>query len=294
MKYKFVREKIDEIIKSAGKDFRSTLITCETDSNNLAIDCYCDVESIGKKTGTVSIKRNPAANTPYKNLNKGDLVRLGNTDYVVSEVEEKSKNPDGSPAGVGTLMRIDYSDIDDDLYVEYMMLEISEMSSQATIAEITRVINENFGNLGPEFEKPEAKPLMEQQFNNMIYVVSFIMIAVVILNISRLYTFIMASRKKSLAVFSLCGACKTNVLMIYVLEILFMLIFSYAVGVILFRVAVIDLVSIAFPTVLTFYTNQVYAIIFGIYVGVGAFVMTGNIIPIIRQTITELTKGGNL
>ena len=168
---------------------------------------------------------------------------------------------------------------------------ICRKSNRKDIAKIQKKIDEVFRDDMPKVEPPEPKPLLEKQFNNMIYVLSFIMIAVVILNISRLYTFIMSTRKKSLAVFSICGASKFTIFAMYISEIFITLLASFIMGFLIFRFGLIGIISSIYPSFLEFFTFKIYLMIFGIYMTVGLIVMTANIIPVVRKSVTDLKKG---
>ena len=197
-----------------------------------------------------------------------------------------------------------YNAIDDSFKVNTIHLRVKDTTEQKDIARIQKKIDEVFRDDMPEVEQPEPKPLLEKQFNNMIYVLSFIMIAVVILNTSRLYTFIMSTRKKSLAVFSICGASKFTIFAMYISEIfitllasfimgflIITLLASFIMGFLIFRFGLIGIISSIYPSFLEFFTFKIYLMIFGIYMTVGLIVMTANIIPVVRKSVTDLKKG---
>ena len=195
------------------------------------------------------------------------------------------------PPDSQTSLRFMYNAIDDSFKVNTIHLRVKDTTEQKDIAKIQKKIDEVFRDDMPEVEQPEPKPLLEKQFNNMIYVLSFIMIAVVILNISRLYTFIMSTRKKSLAVFSICGASKFTIFAMYISEIFITLLASFIMGFLIFRFGLIGIISSIYPSFLEFFTFRIYLMIFGIYMTVGLIVMTANIIPIVRKSVTDLKKG---
>ena len=184
-----------------------------------------------------------------------------------------------------------YDATDDSFRVKTIHLRVKDTTEQKDIAKIQKKIDEVFRDDMPKVEPPEPKPLLEKQFNNMIYVLSFIMIAVVILNISRLYTFIMSTRKKSLAVFSICGASKFTIFAMYISEIFITLLASFIMGFLIFRFGLIGIISSIYPSFLEFFTFKIYLMIFGIYMTVGLIVMTANIIPVVRKSVTDLKKG---
>ncbi|MEE3404046.1 MAG: FtsX-like permease family protein, partial [Acutalibacteraceae bacterium] len=134
--------------------------------------------------------------------------------------------------------------------------------------------------------------LMEKQFNHMVYVLSFIIIAVVILNVARLYTYVMASRKKALAIFSVCGAGRSRIFALCTAEIGLTLLVSFGLGWLLFHFVLTEPITAIYPTFAEFFTPRIYLMLFGIYLVTGLIIMTVNIIPTIRQSIHDRTKGG--
>lgn len=137
----------------------------------------------------------------------------------------------------------------------------------------------------------EVQPLAEKQFNNMVYVVSFILIAVVLLNVARLYTYIMSKRQKTIAVCRLCGADKIKSFLLYITEIVITLIATYIIGALIFRYGLIEPVALVFPTFREFFTLQIYANIFVAYFVIGIIIMSLNLIPLVHKTIVESKKG---
>ena len=163
-----------------------------------------------------------------------------------------------------------YNATDDSFRVSTIHLRVKDTTEQKDIAKIQKKIDEVFRDDMPKVEPPEPKPLLEKQFNNMIYVLSFIMIAVVIL---------------------ICGASKFTIFAMYISEIFITLLASFIMGFLIFRFGLIGIISSIYPSFLEFFTFKIYLMIFGIYMTVGLIVMTANIIPVVRKSVTDLKKG---
>ena len=294
--FKEIKSKINEVIETGINDLLYYEIYGYTDDtqNTSFLAIGGDGEWLKKyrseiygNDNKISIKKSPYVETSYQNLKQGDKITIGSTEYIVSEIKDKTSMPPDSKTSLFFM----YDATDDSFRVKTIHLRVKDTTEQKDIAKIQRKINEVFRDDMPKVEPPEPKPLLEKQFNNMIYVLSFIMIAVVILNISRLYTFIMSTRKKSLAVFSICGASKFTIFAMYISEIFITLLASFIMGFLIFRFGLLGIISSIYPSFLEFFTFRIYLMIFGIYMTVGLIVMTANIIPIVRKSVTDLKKG---
>ena len=294
--FKEIKSKINEVIEIGISDLLYYEIYGYTDDtqNTSFLAIGGDEEWLKKyrseiygNGNKISVKKSPYVETSYQNLKQGDKITIGSTEYTVSEIKDKTSMPPDSKTSLFFM----YDATDDSFRVKTIHLRVKDTTEQKDIAKIQKKINEVFRDDMPKVEPPEPKPLLEKQFNNMIYVLSFIMIAVVILNISRLYTFIMSTRKKSLAVFSICGASKFTIFAMYISEIFITLLVSFIVGFLIFRFGLIGIISSIYPSFLEFFTLKIYLMIFGIYMTVGLIVMTANIIPVVRKSVTDLKKG---
>ncbi|MBQ9673964.1 MAG: ABC transporter permease [Ruminococcus sp.] len=216
---------------------------------------------------------------------KGDKIKLQNTEYNVSKVKNYGREDDFHNNCV-----LNIEDTDDNFIVDDIAIKLNENLSQEKINEINKNIMKEFGNIAPTITPPTPKPLLEKQFNNMIYVVSIIIILVVLLNISRLYTYILSKRKKSLAVFALCGGNKPQMFLMYLLEVFITLAGSFLIGFLIFHFGLLHLIAIMYPSFEAFFTAKIYLTVFGIYVGIGLLIMSINILPIVIKSVVDLKR----
>ena len=238
------------------------------------------------KSHQISLRRNPYYESPFQKLSVGDTVTVGHTEYIVSHIEN------GDAWNIATALTINPEAADDSFIINYVTFTVKSETNQAGIAKVSKAIQDAFGELSPYIEEPQPPPLMEKQFNHMVYVLSFIIIAVVILNVARLYTYVMASRKKALAIFSVCGAGRIRIFALCTAEIGLTLLVSFGLGWLLFHFVLTEPITAIYPTFAEFFTPRIYLMLFGIYLVTGLIIMTVNIIPTIRQSIHDRTKGG--
>ena len=286
-----VRENLDKVIEVFGDDFESIYISGYTDDTYLF---YCNIDYgsteyiqsfkpyLLEQESSIEIFRDTKFNTMFKDVQMGDTVKINNTNYIVTKINEDR--------GANMGCRVLYSCADDDFIISSVSLLPNEDTTQEKRAEISELLKKLFG-YEVDITDPEPIPLAEKQFNNMVYVVSFILIAVVLLNIARLYTYIMSKRQKTIALCQLCGADKFKSFLLYITEIVITLIVTYIVGVLIFHYGLVSLIALVFPTFAEFFTIQIYANIFIAYVVIGIVIITMNLIPLIRKTIIESKKG---
>ena len=142
------------------------------------------------------------------------------------------------------------------------------------------MIKNEFAGITDNITDPVPTPLMEKQFNNMIYVVSAIVMAVVLLNILRLYAFILSTRKKAIGVYTICGSTKLKVFLIYILEIIITMTVSFVIAVLLFHFALITPIDTLYPTFANIFGIKSYLLAFAVYMVIGLIFMTLNMIPL--------------
>ena len=183
---------------------------------------------------------------------------------------------------------------DDSFIVTYFRIQVDDALTGDELGHISDLIRSEFSGYTDNIQDPEPKPLIEKQFNNMIYVVSFILMAVMMLNLSRLYTYILAKRKNELTVYSLCGGSKVKIFDIYICEILLTLTVSYVIGFLLFRFAVMGMIGAVYPSFLTFFEPHICAVILGAYIIFGGIVMGLSIAPMINKSVTALRREGGV
>ncbi len=294
-KYKDIKKKLDNVMKVAGDGLNDGWI------NGYADDKYMVTYSAFFGTDENMNARHPEwmgqekcinlitsskYKVPFYECKKGDKVKIGNTQYTVSEVEKKTAEEE---EGI-TILNLLLSSVDDDFIVDSITINLTGDVTNEQIVKISETIKKEFSDIDIGMKEPEPKPLLERQFNNMIYVVSIIIIGVILLNISRLYTYILSKRKNTLMVFGLCGASKIRMFAIYFIEVLLTFVISCIIGYLLFNYCLLNVISVLYPNFEFFFNTKVYMSVFGAYMGFGLLIMGLNIIPMVRKTVVELKR----
>ncbi len=291
-KYKYVKEKLDRILKAIGSHYLSMHMTGFTPKENFfryfsisgdEKQYYPDLDKNG-----IAFSINEQFTFADIGIQEGNILKLGNTKYKINKI---SYSEHGNS---GTEFYMLSEDADDDFTVGFLTIQVDDTLTGDELGTISDMIQKEFQGLTTNFEEPKPKPLMEKQFNNMIYVVSFILMAVMMLNLSRLYTYILAKRKNTLCICSLCGGTKAKIFAILLTEIMLILIFSYIVGFLIFRFGIMQMIGTVYPTFLEFFDLRICAIILGSYVLFSAFVMSLCILSMIDKPVNELRKEGGI
>lgn len=291
-KYKYVKEKLDRILKAIGSHYLSMHMTGFTPKENFFR--YFSISGDEKQyypdldKNEIAFSINEQFTFADIGIKEGNILKLGNTEYKINNI---SYNEHGNS---GTEFYMLSEDADDDFTVGFLMIQVDDTLTGDELGTISDMIQKEFQGLTTNFEEPKPKPLMEKQFNNMIYVVSFILMAVMMLNLSRLYTYILAKRKNTLCICSLCGGTKAKIFAILLTEIMLILIFSYIVGFLIFRFGIMQMIGTVYPTFLEFFDLRICAIILGSYVLFSAFVMSLCILSMIDKPVNELRKEGGI
>ena len=296
-RYRDVKEKISRVIQKIGHHYVGMKMTGFT--NDSLMLHYSALSGTNRKDTPDDIRDNLTAlkehgiriysGTPVSVITPsiGDTLTLSQTEYTVREVK-RIKDSAWTSADLLT------EDADEDFIVCFLMFMVDDTLVGNELGEVSDMIQKEFQGMTSSFDNPKPKPLMEKQFNNMIYVVSFILMAVMLLNLSRLYTYIFAKRKNAMAVYALCGGSKVRIFDICLSEILLTLVFSYLCGFLLFRFAVMEWIGTIYPSFLTFFDGRICAMILGAYILSGGVMMGLNLLPMIRKSADHIRKEGGL
>lgn len=296
-KYKEVKNAFTEILKIGGKQLDAVEIYGYTDETFSVyflgeygsaewMQKYLEpIRNVGNEKN-ITLTKSSVINTPYKNVDLGDKVKINNAVYDVVGLGESYTNT----SQFYVTMMADV--LDDDFVVEYIRIQPREDIDKTTLGKINEIIEKDFGALAYNIDKPMPAPLLEKQFNNLIYVVSFIMMFVLLLNVSRVYTYILSKRRKLLIVCMICGCSKGKMFIIYMIEVILMLLFSYAVGLGIFHFGLLNLISLIFPTFTEFFTLNIYLTVFGAYMLIGLIIMSLNVLPLVSKSAVSIKNGG--
>ena len=127
-----------------------------------------------------------------------------------------------------------------------------------------------------------------------ISIMPIMLMAVMMLNLSRLYTYILTTRRNAMSIYSLCGASRIKIFAVYISEILLTLVFSYICGFLIFRFAVMELIGMVYPSFLTFFDLKICMTILGSYILFGGIVMGISILPMAGRSVYRLRRERSL
>lgn len=210
----------------------------------------------------------------------GDKVKLGNKEYTISIIDENVAGPN-----------IPYNTIPDNFIVSSMYIYTKEPCTPKESAKIQKKIEELFGTR--EYEPPEPRVLEELQNIQLAYGVTAAVILMVLLNISRVYSYVLTYRKKSLAVMSICGASKGKIFAIYLTELLLTLVATFGIGLLIFHTLLLHPIASIYPNFLISMTPMTYLTIFGIYFVIASLVMSITISMFIFKSSVEMERSGD-
>lgn len=185
---------------------------------------------------------------------------------------------------------IPYNVIPDEFVIHSITVVFENKIYQSDINSIIDSANSIFGSDINEIFAPEPYEPMALQLSTMLFVISIVVMIIIILAISKLYSFVLAERKKTLAIMRLCGCRRGETHTVYMLEIILTMLLSLTVGFLIFRFILLEPISAMYPSFEDFYRPMVYPIILGAYFLISVAVMMISIIPSTKATIADMKK----
>lgn len=210
----------------------------------------------------------------------GDKVKLGNKEYTISIIDENV-----------AYINIPYNTIPDDFIISYIWVYTVEPCTPKEAAEISEKIKELFQT--EYFDPPEPRVLDEVQNIQLAYGITAAVIIMIILNISRVYSYVLTYRKKPFAIMNICGASKRKIFLIYLVELMLTLIVTFGIALLIFHTLILQPIAVSYPNFLISMTLQTYLIIFGIYFVVAVLIMSLTISRFISKSAVEMERSGD-
>lgn len=210
----------------------------------------------------------------------GDKVKLGNKEYTISIIDENV-----------AYINIPYNTIPDDFIISYIWVYTVEPCTPKESAEISEKIKELFQT--EYFDPPEPRVLDEVQNIQLAYGITAAVIIMIILNISRVYSYVLTYRKKPFAIMNICGASKRKIFLIYLVELMLTLIVTFGIALLIFHTLILQPIAVSYPNFLISMTLQTYLIIFGIYFVVAVLIMSLTISRFISKSAVEMERSGD-
>lgn len=210
----------------------------------------------------------------------GDKVKLGNKEYTISIIDENV-----------AYINIPYNTIPDDFIISYIWVYTVEPCTPKESAEISEKIKELFQT--EYFDPPEPRVLDEVQNIQLAYGITAAVIIMIILNISRVYSYVLTYRKKPFAIMNICGASRRKIFLIYLVELMLTLIVTFGIALLIFHTLILQPIAVSYPNFLISMTSQTYLIIFGIYFVIAVLIMSLTISRFISKSAVEMERSGD-
>ena len=291
--FEVLKPKIDELIKFLGDDFSSFFLFATTNKvdGSYFRTGYSDINSYDNEdeknfemSNEKIVKINPEDNyyiEKYgKSLNIGDKIDINGEKYTIAKHSS------------GDVMSIPYNSVDKYSLATGMHVFTKEACSPKRCEEITAKMKELFGD-EKEFSPPEPRVLDEVQNIQLAYGITAAVIIMIILNISRVYSYVLTYRKKTFAIMNICGASKRKIFLIYLVELMLTLIVTFGIALLIFHTLILQPIAVSYHNFLISMTLQTYLIIFGIYFVIAVLIMSLTISRFISKSAVEMERSGD-
>ena len=185
---------------------------------------------------------------------------------------------------------IPYHALDNEFVVYLMYVSFEGRLTQSDIDKLTPIFNSVFGEYMRESFPPEPYDPMEMQFNQMVYVISVVVMIIILLAIAKFYSFVLSDRKKLLTVLRLCGCSRIKVHLIYMLEIFLAMSVTSVSGLLLFRYCFFQGIAEMYPSLKELYSDNVYLIVLFAYIILAMLIMAITVIPSTKASIADMKR----
>ena len=185
---------------------------------------------------------------------------------------------------------IPYNALDDNFVVFLAYFGFEDKLTQQNIDELSPIFSSLFDkNISGAFP-PEPYEPFEVQLNQMVYVISLVVMVIILLAIAKFYNYVLSDRKNTLTILRLCGCTRGKVHIIYMLEIFLTMIVTSAIGFVLFKFVFFKGIAELYPSFKDFYTDIIYVAVLGAYIVLAMIIMTFTVIPSTKASITDMKR----
>ncbi len=286
---RYVPKKENSISISAGKEFEKDVYSRFRYQNGRYIPNYASHENL--KMGNIEMEGTFFTEEMY---NSGDkIVRA-----VKNELNEDGKwYYEGiayEPVLImdGASNDVPFPAIEPDVEVEMVYFDFYIPPSSAQYNEIVDTFKAKFGD---KMVLDPIEPFYQEDYwlYDTIIMVAVMIAIVAAVNIVILYHYILLKRRKTLAVFMLCGCTKSRAVAMYLAESMLLTVPMYALSAAFYHYLLMPVLEKVFPFISTAYSFKLYALVFAIYVVVCALAMfILSSIMVRKHSIVEVKAGG--
>jgi len=185
---------------------------------------------------------------------------------------------------------IPYNALDDNFVVFLAYFSFEDKLTQHDIDTLNPIFESAFdGHINASFP-PEPYDPVEIQLNQMVYVISLVVMVIILLAIAKFYNYVLSDRKNTLTILRLCGCTRGKVHIIYMLEIFLTMITTSAIGLVLFRFVFFKGIAELYPSFKDFYTDIIYVAVMAVYIVLAMIIMAFTVIPSTKASITDMKR----
>lgn len=150
------------------------------------------------------------------------------------------------------------------------------------------IVNKATGLIEYDFEMSDSGEIM---INNNLILISFFISAIAAINFTVLYKYILIKRKKSLAVFRMCGCSVCKAVVMYIAECILITMPVYILSTCVYEIFVKNIFSNIFEYISQAYNLKVYLFIFFLYIILFIIILMISIVKEVNKPINSMLTG---
>ncbi len=208
----------------------------------------------------------------------GDKIDINGVEYTIAVAEKYT-----------TGLVLPYAALQDEFTADVIYVGLDDICTSQRNNEIIDKIGDLFNY--QDIQPPLARDLIQEQSRHFVYVVMAAIIIIVLLNLSLIYAYVLAYRRKSFAAMSICGCSKAKIFIMYLCELTSIFVITYWIGVLIYHFGILPLLGRMYPTFYEFMNAWVYIVMFIIYMVCAVVVMSVTISRFITKTTLNMERG---
>jgi len=212
----------------------------------------------------------------FKDKNINDTIMLDNKEYKIVAKGDYT----------GTIIPLKSADPEFTAY--YFRIEFNSVPSRELADEINNTMKALFPS--SEIYTPEIPDLLTVQFNRTMIIASLIIIAVVVINLSYCYCYLFMRRKKTIAVYMICGCSNNSAANLMVVEAAVISFVCYMISFCIIN-PFITLLTDIYPAAENLYSHKFFVIVGVVYVAITVAVLKLMFSSLIRKSAVDLKRG---
>lgn len=282
-----MRPKIDELALFLQEDLQYIYLLMTTDTATHLDDLDSPYDISSSISG-----EDPYANKTFEDSDKNVFCYGGKSNkYQPGDTIDINGIEYSYVGKTGTGYSLPYKVLQDRFRVRALHILLTEIPTEKRLNEINGELERLFGSQLRVSQMPEPYDPLEQQLNQMVYVISLVVMVIILLAIAKFYGYVLTKRRQSLTVLRLCGSTRGQVHLIYMIEILLTMLVTSTIGFVLFRFVLFEPIASLYPSFEEFYTTDIYITILAAYIILALIIMAFTVIPSTKASIVDMKRG---